>query len=229
MQTKLLKPAKATAPDAADKGTTWSVPDGEIAEAIEACAVLSAEIATAKTKLDAAKEIVETYAGKRYIAHWASYREPAAAPLKVVTAEGQSVLYIVSDRSNGYAPNAKCLSGLTEAIGSFEPIEAALTTTTSHTFSEEILALPVRDPVSKRKVSLLQWINRIISPRLEELVTSGELERGQAEALVVATASRTFDSTFVPSLPTLCERDQSRLVRAVAAMGSAIVRFCKPG
>jgi hypothetical protein len=228
MKTNLFKnataaPAKETAPE----GTTWTVGEGTLADRITEVTVLAAESKALKIKLDAAKQIVEDYAEKRWLKHWASFREPPATPVTLATAAGDAVLFVVADKTDGYAPSPKMLAALAVELEPHE-IDAALRSEIIYSFNTAILGLEAKDPQTSRKCTIMQMIARRINPLLEELVTSGQIQRSDAEGLLTSAPVRVFTGDFVPSLPELCGRDASKLGRAVAALGAAIVRFIKP-
>lgn len=229
MKTKLFKGATAPAADAPPKGTTWTVPPGDIADAIRDVHDLTDDLKKIKTKLEAAKEIVEGYAEKRWLAHWASYREQPEVPVTIANERGQAALWIVQNRSTGYALTEKAIALLKAEIGGdhLDHGDFILPRTT-YAFAPEILALKARDPLTKHKASIMQMIQRRIAPLLDDLVASGQIDRARADGLIVAETERVLSATLVPALPILCERDPSRLGRAVKALGSAIVRLCKP-
>lgn len=221
----LFKDRKATDADPGAKGTLWTLGEGPVADALEQCNALALEIEAAKTKLKTAKEVVETYAGRRWVNHWASVGAQPAAPLAIATADGQSCLYIVQDRSRDFALSDKIITALTDEIG-LEAVEVE--TRVSYAFDPDVLALEARDPLTHRKATIMAMIQRRIGPLLDDLVGSGQIERAHADGLVVAESKRVLAPDFVPALPELCERDAGKLGRVVYALGAAIVRFVKP-
>jgi hypothetical protein len=220
----------ATAPakeEAAPKGTTWTVDILDLAEAVRQVNLLAAEIVRTTTLFKENTAAVKTYAEKRWLAHWASFRQQPETPVKVTTKAGDSVAFVVADKTRGFAPNAKMIAELGDLVGAVT-LDGHLNPAVTYSFNDEVLALEAKDPMTSRKSTIMAMIARRINPLLEELVNSGQITRSQADALVSAEQVRVFDASFVAELPELCNRDPVRLGAAVTALGGAIVRFIKP-
>jgi hypothetical protein len=239
MKTKLFKDS-ALAPGAdAPKGTTWTVPatpvdakgkpdpkPGDLATAIQDCHDLADQLKTTKTKLEAAKTLVETYAEKRWVNHWASWKAQPEVPVTIATEDGVAAIWIVQDKTVGYALSEKAIALLVDEVGALD--DKYLAKQTTYAFDAEILALEARDPLTKRRATIMAMIQRRIAPLLDDLVASGQIDRAHADGLVVAETARVLTAELVPALPELCKREPARLMRAVQALGAAIVRFVKP-
>ncbi len=225
-----FKRAAAPAPPSKpEKGTTWAVDDA-MAVAIDITEFnrLSAEAKALKTKLEAVKGRIEAHADQTLIPWWALFGELPEAPIKITCPfSGQSISYVVQDRTAGYAPSVEQVADLVAVFDAgFEPF---LVDSTTYSFDADVLALRATDPETGKRSTIQAMISRRIGTMLKILVQDGELRLDQAESLLTVETRRTFEPGFLARLPELVGRDAGRLARAVAAMGSAVVRFVKAG
>jgi hypothetical protein len=238
MATKLkhdpFKTAVAAAPRSKlEKGTTWLIDDGtpdgaDIAVDIGELNRLAAELKETTTKLDACKDRLKTYATEQWLYHWATLGAMPPAPVRLADPlSGESCNWVVQDRSASFAPADDALAALDVELGE-SVVEAYLRESTTYSFDPTILALRARDPMTEKRSTIQAMIAMRIAPLLEQLVADDEIEPWQAKALMTVETTRVFDAGFIGRLPELCGRDAGRLGRAVAALGSAIVRFVKP-
>ena len=91
---------------------------GAVADAVCQVIKLTADSRRLEVKLlDAAKEIIEKHAGLRWPRHFARHGRQPAAPVQLATRTGQSIVYVVQDRTEGRAPSTKTIDALAEEVG----------------------------------------------------------------------------------------------------------------
>jgi hypothetical protein len=220
---KVAKAATAAEPAGPTKGTTWTVPDGELADAIRDLRKLTEEIDSRKVKIEALRDRLMAHAADQWVTHWCRCAMPEA-PIRLANAKGQSVLFVVQDRTRGHAVSNATIIALQHAIGW---VDKDLEEVSTYSFNPEILGLVAPDPLTGRRTTIADMISRRLNPLIEDLVGGGHFERRQLEGLLTAEVSRVFKPSFLATLPERCGRDAKRLGRVIAALGSAFVRFIK--
>jgi hypothetical protein len=212
------------------KGTTWcSDDDGAAVLKTDLAELnrLAKEATEIETKLEACKTRLTAYANARWLKYWAANADQPRTPVRLVDVKsGASASFVVQDKTRKYFPEpAEVAALVVEFNADFEPF---LVESTKYSFDADVLAIRARDPLTEKRTTIQAMVAHRIAPLLESLVADCEITKEQARGLLTVETKRTFDAGFLARLPELCGRDADRLGRAVAAIGSAIVRFVKP-
>jgi hypothetical protein len=228
---RALPPAAKPSTDD-DKGTTWHVGPDEnddgLTTALAEFNRLAAEKKTITTRLTAAQELLESFAGERWIEHWAEHNEQPELPVRIVNPEtGEYATFVVNDKTATTVVTDKIKTPLSVVLGT-DAVKAGLVETIVYSFNQDLLGKTVKNPITGRRQPLQKLLADRIGGLLDSLVTVDELTRPEADSLLTATTVHVFDRDFVASLPGLCNHHVEALDAAVTALGSAIVRYVKP-
>lgn len=207
------------------KATIWTLAktgeQGKLSRAIQEVHQLEREAKEANLKADLAKSQLLSYCERRWTAELASTGDCLPTPIKLVNASGQSVTFVVADKTGSASLSESAYSSLSGVIGKsyaksgtreqkrirFDGKtldQSTLDGRKVHDAVEEYLELMAGDMV----------IAKVISPE-------------QAKSLYAVEKSRAFTSDFMSYLPAFCDFDVTKLRDALAAIGSAVVRYLK--
>jgi len=153
---------------------------------------------------------------------------PNAAPLKLVNADGTTVIYTVQDRTGSTSLEDRALEELRLAVGA-EAVHAVLEERTTYSFDPKIMSRLVTLPGRRRARTIEQIVGERLTAMSDDLVVNGVLTADEAGALITASSKRTLRRGFLRELPVMCEYKVGRIAKAIAALGSAVVRYIKAG
>lgn len=201
------------------KATNWVVGDPEgdkVGKAVHELVRLSGEEKALKAKMKIHKQIVEKHAEGSFVGDFSQDGVMPETPMKVVNAEGESVTYVVQDRSSQYALKEEQIDALTELLGE-DSVNDIVYTEHSIGFNREVMAIPgVAEVVEK---SLESAIRKLVKDEVIDGDTADELvEVKEKTALKPGTLSRAAD---------LVGRDQTRLQRFINTVGSCVTKYVK--
>jgi hypothetical protein len=171
---------------------------------------------------------IREFAERVWVERLAQEGIPSPSPLKLVNADGSTATFVVQDRTASTHIDDKALTALSETVGP-EAVAAAIIERTIYSFDPRIMGHVVNVPGRRRARTVESIIGERLMAMTDDLVVKGVLTADEAGALIVASSKRTLSPGFVrDSIPPLCEHKAGRIARAIAALGSAVVRFLKP-
>jgi hypothetical protein len=208
-----------------EKATIWTLGSGgeqrklgnDLAYLIKATTLLD----KLNMRANLAKDRLLSHCDKRWVEELAASGE-VPTPIKLVNADGQSVTFVVQDRTKTCRINASVFSELEKAIGRKN---AKATTAEKKViyFADEVLDQPSLEDARPVRDLVEEYLSLMVADMLVAKVITKE----QADALVEITPTRTFTAGFLGRLPKFCGFDFDKLTAAVKSVGSAITRYLK--
>lgn len=213
---RAVKTKTASAPK--KKNTTWSTgaENKAVSNAVHQLVALTAEEKAIKAKMGLYKGLVEKFARENYVQDLANLGVQPPGPLKITNSDGESVTYVVQDRSSQYNVKEEQRDMLVELVGEDE-VEDLLYTETTISFDRSIMAIPgVSDAIES-------YLERCIT----KLIKEGTLSPEQADELVVAQQKTAFKPGTLDRVVMIVGKSANRVSQFLDAMGSCCVRYIK--
>ena len=205
-----------------DKATTWVLgrgPDRKLGEAIAELLECEAEAKKLEMRATLAKEAISLYCERRWCEETCS--RDVATPIKLVNSKGQSVTYVIQDRTRSTRINASVYEELAGVIGKKAAANATTTKKVIY-FADEVL-----DQVALDGRTVREATEEYVGLMAGDMVIQKVITQAQANALVEIIPLRTFIGGFLGRLPGLCDCDAEKFTAAIKAIGSAVTRYIK--
>lgn len=217
-----IETPKASKPS---KETAWLVGSDQntevLAEAIVEVNTCQREAKALEARASMFKSMLKTYCEDQWTTYMATTGVSPQTPMKVINRQGQSVTFVVQDRATGYVVKPEVEEALSDILGP-GAVEDIVFEQTTFSFDPIVMAAPAIDG------SLVQdVVGEALTGLLETLVQEGKITQVQADGLLTANTIKTFKPGLLTRLPDLCGRKVGIFATAVAAVGSAIVRYVK--
>lgn len=190
--------------------------DKKIGEAITAFKK-HAKASEASGKLaDIAKKEVFDFAEAAWLKLFEDAGERPESPFKVVNARGESVSFVVTDKSDGAELKGNAASDLKLLLG--REASSAIETNTRFELDDDVLYETTRGG----------WtVGAHLSNALTIAVAYGHITQDQADRLFKSREATVIKPKFLERLPLLADRCNVQLKELLTAVGSAIVRFIR--
>lgn len=217
----LLKNAKARAPKkeaASKKETVWTLPANDpLNAAVTECVKLSAESKAIEGKLNVYKNQLKVVGQRNYVETYTTRGSSPETPMLIQNGSGESVTYIVQDRSSQYGVKEDQLDALRDLLGA-DAAERLTYEETTFKLSRDVLALP----------GVLEAIDKALTRVKERLVESKVLTDEQGDLLVEAESKTAFRPGTLDRMVEICGRDSVKMASFLDIMGSSATRYVKP-
>jgi len=218
---------QAAAPARKKKETQWRVGAGEqeraIAEAISAMIEIAGQRKALETREGLFKGRLKAYAEELYVRDFAAVGVEPERPMNLVNDKGESVTFVVQDRSQGYKVSDETVDALTDLLGPGAVAEL-LYESVEFGFDAAVMAGPAMDGSGRLVQDVM---GEELGKLLERLQLEGVLSEAQVDGLLAAKQVRTYRPGVMQRLPEICGRSVSRISDFLAAVGGACVRYIK--
>lgn len=202
------------------KATTWvagsSDEDKKISDSIKELVKINAE----SKALDAKKMVhvtaVSKYAERNFISDFCDAGVMPDTPMKVVNADGDSVTYVVQDRSGQYDLKEEQIMALNAILGE-ETTQSLLYTEHKFSFNRVVMAIP----------GVAEVVEKALDNALKKLVRDEVIDAETADTLVEASEKTAFKPKMLDRAALLVGGDKTRLKMLLDAMASSCCRYIK--
>ena len=198
------------------KSTTWIVGDGEsqskVSKAVGELRKLNAEKKAVDAKMEVFKTVCKTYAREQFFSTYADNGVYPETPMKVQNSEGESVTYVVQDRSTQYPAKPEQVEMLQRILGEDGASEMVGTETT-FAFQRSAMMNPELMPI----------LERHLEAAIAEASESGLIE-GFEDVLEV-TERTAFKPGTLQRLAMICGSDSVKMRQVMDAMSSAAPNY----
>ena len=142
--------------------------------------------------------------------------------MRLVNEKGESVTFVVQDRTAGYKVSDEMAEDLAGLLGE-DGAGAILFEQTTFSFDPLVMSQPANGGA--------RLVQEVVGEALEEMIVmlknSGELSEAQGDELISASSQRSFRPAIVPQLAMICGRSVKQIADFLAIAGSAITRYVK--
>lgn len=209
----------------ASQGTTWTLAktgeQGKLAKAIQDFHQFEREAKEAKLKADLAKSHLLSYCEHRWLEEVASTGDGLPTPIKLCNAAGQSVTFVIADKTGSTSLDNSQYGALVGVIGK-NCARAGTRERKRIYFDGNTL-----DQSTLDGRVVYDAVEEFLSLMVDDMVIAHVLTAEQSKSLYAVKKTRTFTSDFMAYLPGFCNLDVDKLRVAIAAIGSALVRYIK--
>ena len=219
--TVTASPKKSSKPQ-----TVWPLGDpqhAKLGKAITQLHEISEKRKALSTQEDMLKGLLKPYAEDRFLEAFANTGVSPDSPMMLANEAGQSVTFVVQDRTGNYDVKDDMAEAITQVLGPDGAAEL-LFETTIFGFSTTVLDQEVKDGSGRKVIDVL---GDRLTGLLEEMRDEGLLSQEQVDATLTAKNIRTFRPGTVVRLASICGRNTTKMRSFLAAAGSAIVRYIK--
>lgn len=226
--------AQAPAAPKKSKGTVIRLPadlgtDGKLtAEAAELNQAVSnvleadREKKAATNKENLAKGLLNPHVFNRYVAQYATDGLPPPGPISVVNHKGESLTYVVQDKSQQHAVSDEQIMLLTGLYG--EQAHRLLEVRDAYGFNMETMAELAAGANAAPGETVQAVIFALVS---SAVVGSTKLSEAQKANIISHTRQTHVKAGTLQRLVELCGRNTDKLRQTIEIMGSAVVRYLK--
>ena len=186
-----------------------------VTEALEA----SAEEKAAKNKGALAKGRLSTYAESRFVELTAKLGVLPPTPVSVVNHNGESVTYIVQDKSQQNAIGQEQIDLFKEILGEGGAARV-VHTKTIYAFNADTM----EQKAANADLSVAEIVAEVVSAAL---ATDARLSDEQKAELITSVEKTYLTPNTLPRVAELCGADSGRIGQFLTAAGSACVRYIK--
>lgn len=206
---------------ASKKPTMWKTENASVGDAIADFHECERESKALAVRAAFAKDTLKIYCEQRWIEVFGSTGEAPPTPVKLANSLGQTVSFVVTDRSAGLAIDDATYEELVDLLGE-ETVGVTTEERPTFRFNEDILS----QATTKGKS-----IKDVVSERLQrmrtDLLTKGLITQEQADGLLTFGKPRVFLPYFLVHLPHYCGLNVDRFVQVLNLIGSAVIRTIK--
>jgi hypothetical protein len=164
-----------------------------------------------------AKTQVFDFAEARWLKMFEDGGEQPAGPFKIVNVLGESVNFIVQDKSDGAELKYNAATDLKLLLG--REASSAVETTTKFALDSDVLY--------ERAACGFSTVGACLANQVDNMVRATVISRDQADRLFKSREATVIKPKFLERLPLLADRCNVQLKELLGAVGSAIVRFIR--
>lgn len=202
------------------KNTTWVVggtdESNAVAAAVKTLCELSAQEKALKAKKNLAATIVLKTAKTNHVRDFCELGVSPDTPMKVQNNDGNSVTFIVQDRSGQYEAKPEQLAVMGQLLGE-DAVEDLTYTDVSLGLNGAVLSIPgVSEVVEKA-------LERVVMKLVKEKLLTGD----QADELITAKSKTAFKPGTLERAAMLCGRDTVKMGAFLDAMATSCTRYIK--
>lgn len=219
---------KKTATKPKKESTIWLVGDDDVekdparlGEAVRDLLVADKAAKAAELRADMAKAKLKNYASQRWVDEFSADGVPIETPIKLVSNKGDSVTFIVQDRTNGYVLSEEAQQQISGIVGA-EPLAELLAEKTSFAFNPEVLA-----EVTPSGATVQELVGERIGALLERMVTAGHLTTEQKDGLFLVNTTQVLVPGVFHRLPALANYSADTFKKLVSTISGAVVQYIK--
>lgn len=211
--------AKSDVKKAVKKATSWLVGDPEgdkVAKSVKELVRISNEVKAKKSQMAIHTGVVSKYAKSAFVEHFAENGVMPETPMKVVNADGDSVTYIVQDRSGQYNLKQEQIEAMNQILGE-DVVDDLLYNEVTFSLNREVMAIP----------GVTEAVDKALSTAVRKLVKDEVIDGDQADELVDVSEKLAFKPKMLQRAATLTGNDKTRLLQFLNAMGSSCTMYTK--
>jgi hypothetical protein len=202
------------------KSTTWfagsSTEDQKISDSIKELAKINADSKALEAKKRVHAAVVLGYAERNFISDFSDQGVLPDTPMKVVNADGDSVTYVVQDRSGQYALKPEQIEALKAVLGE-EVAESLIYTEHQFSFSRSVMAIP----------GVAEAVEKALESAIKKLVRDQVIDAEAADALIELNEKTALKPNTLDRASMLVGGDKTRLKMLLDAMASSCCRYIK--
>lgn len=212
----ILSKARARAVESEGKasstGTTWT-PNQRTPAALAVARLIALKAKAQKldAEIRAEQDAIVSYGTKCLVDHICKSGELPSSPLRVQAPGGESVAFVVQDRSTSTRVSIAQVDQVEDVVGEGHDL---FQETTTYSLDQDVLALPGVAPA----------VEKSLSATITQLVNAGRITHEQGDKLIVAETKRTFAPGTVARTGELCGRSRAKIEAFLAALGTAFTR-----
>lgn len=207
----------STAEAASTKGTVWLLsPEDPLNSSVERLIKLEDDAKALEGQMSVHKLKLKQFGDQSFASACVDKGKLPDSPLIIQSAAGQSVKFVVTDRSNQYAVKADQVVALESLLGK-DGAEKILYEEYSFRLNSEILAVD----------GVAQAVEKALEAVVKKLVQAGTISYDQGESLVQVDSKKTFKPKTLERLIEICGRETARVAGFLQAMGASATRFIK--
>ena len=200
------------------KGTTWTVrTDDRVGVAVKEMVRLEVERKALDARTKVHKGVVKKHCDTLYISNYADAGVPPETPLTLQNEDGDSVTFVVQDRSGQYKIAKDQMEALDSLLGA-DAVQDLVHTKVDFGLSSVILSVP----------GVQEVLGKAIEKAMTKLVTDGVLTAEQAGGLLTVDQKTALKPQTLDRLATICGRDTVKMERFLDIVGSNVTRYPKP-
>lgn len=212
-------------PASRSKETAWTVGPNQEGEAlglaITELTQIQRQVKTLETKATNLKGKLKRYTERLWLNSFASNGVQPPTPMKLSNDAGESVTFVVQDRTSGYEIKPAVMEGLVDTLGQ-GGAAAIVFEQVTFGFSPHVLS------GTTASGELVQdWLADKLTKLVERAVKEGTLTSEQAEGLVTAEQKCAFRPGLLERLADVCGADVTRMETVLEVVGSGITRYVK--
>ena len=206
------------------QNAVWQLNDPSLGQAVIDLIRYQGERKAIETKENIQKGRLKSYAEDRYAESFAMNGVEPDGTMMLSNEDGQTVTFVVQDRSAGYAIKDDVLEAVEQVLGP-DGAAAIIYEQTVFGFDTVVMSQKTKDDTGREVQEVL---GERLMALLDDMRVEGILDQEQVDALLTAKNIRAFRPGTLPQLAEIAGRNIPRLKLLLQAMGGAIVRYIKP-
>lgn len=217
---KAADKAKAKSSDSPKKKkqTLWRTSvSPEVDSAVSELRKLSSKMKEVKAQMDLPKQVVYDFASTNFIESFTSNGVLPETPMKVVNGKGESVTFVVQDRSSQYTIKDDQYEMLEEVLGE-DAAEDVVYTETTIQFNRDVLAVE----------GVSEVVEKALESAMRKIVKMDLVSEEVAEELIQVNEKRALKPGTITRAAEVSGRNASRLEAFLDIVGSSCTRYVKP-
>lgn len=202
------------------KATTWNVGDpeqDEVSKSVKELVRLSGEAKALTAKMSLHKQTVHKFANRQFVTQFADNGVLPETPMKVVNADGDSVTFVVQDRSGQYSIKDEQVDVMVQLLG-----EDA---TNDIVYEENTIRF---DRLVMSIEGVAEAVEKALESAVRKLIKDGVLTEENADELIVVDSKRSLRPGTLERAAMVTGKDVIRLGAFLDAAGSQFCRYVKP-
>lgn len=216
---KTKEKAAKTAAAPKKKATTWTVgdPNGDVVgKSIKELVKIDADMKALEAKAGIHKQVVQNYAHKQFVGSFADAGVLPDTPMRVTNSDGDTVTYVVQDRSGQYQVKDAQIEALNDILGA-DVVPGLVYTETTFSFNRDVMAIP----------GVSEVVERALEAAIKKLIKDEVVSEQVAENLLSVNEKTAFKSGILERAALLTGNDVTRLDAMLDALGSSCCRYVK--
>lgn len=198
----------------------WTVDDEEIEGAIVGYRDFCEQIKALEIMRDHQKAIIKPIADAFYVEMLADLGEIPDGTMRLATVAGDSVTYVVQDRTDKHEVKEEDVEALDGLIDPGDVV-GLYWVRREFAFDRDVMLERARHG------TVQDVVDAALTEVFDRFKRNGLISASQRQRLIVCRATRSFRPGLVANLAKLCKRSSTLLGRLLDAVGGASVRFVK--
>lgn len=197
------------------KGTAWLTNEAD-GKSVDKFVDLTAEKKKVEAKIAIPKGSLVSVAFAKYLESYVRTSVPPETPMTLVAGSGNSVTFVVQDRSGQGGLSEEQIEDLTTLLGS-EVVDGIVYDEISFSFNRDVLAAP----------GVMSVIEKHLGAAISEIVESGLVSGEAADQLLEAEQRKALRPGVFQRLVSVCGANVARLERFLGIVGGLFVKYVK--